>query len=126
MPQYWINLYTLETWNEYRAAGSQVACFRESMWAKAVVKFKKGDLLLAYVTGLSRFVGIQEVVGDPYQDTTKIYESDVFPSCLPVRPVLELSPECGIPIKEFLGELTLYDLKRPHAWTGRLRGSPTK
>ena len=46
---------------------------------KTVKKFKPGDYLLCYLTGLSRWIGILEVTSEPYKDDSKIWSIDVFP-----------------------------------------------
>ena len=62
MPErnYWLDLFTPQTWNEFQKAGSSVSGFRESRWP-AVQRIQKGDYLLCYLTGVSRWVGILEV-----------------------------------------------------------------
>jgi hypothetical protein len=57
---YWLDLFTPQTWNEFLKAGSSVSGFRESRWS-AVQKIQEGDYLLCYLTGISRWVGVLEV-----------------------------------------------------------------
>ncbi|MBZ5728298.1 MAG: hypothetical protein LAP87_25355 [Acidobacteriia bacterium] len=51
-----------------------------------------------YLTGISRFIGILEVVKPPYKDTTKlIWKDDVFPCRLGVKPIEVLTPpHCAV------------------------------
>jgi hypothetical protein len=44
-------------WNEFVAAGANVTGFRERRW-KTVQKIKPGDILLCYLTGIGRWIGI--------------------------------------------------------------------
>jgi hypothetical protein len=82
--KYWVNLYTWKTWQEYIQAGGRVSGFRESRW-RTVQQIKPDDLLLCYMTGISRFFAILEVTGTPYKDDTQIWEETLFPCRLPVR-----------------------------------------
>jgi predicted RNA-binding protein len=70
MPRsYWLDLFTGTTWEEFLAAGGEVSGFRERRW-KTVQQMKPGDYLLCYLTGISRWIGVLEVVSEPYRDTT--------------------------------------------------------
>jgi len=52
-PKYWLDLFTGTTWKEFREAGASVSGFRASRW-KTVQKIQPGDMLLCYLTGVSR------------------------------------------------------------------------
>jgi predicted RNA-binding protein len=123
---YWLDLFTGITWNEFMAAGGTVSGFRQSRWT-TVKKIKKGDYLLCYLTGVSRFIGILEVISEPFQDSTPIWKDEDFPCRLKVNPVVALSPEAAVPVQELRDSLSFFkNLASPHAWTGRFRGSPAK
>src|SRR3954469_11531109 len=59
-PTYWLDLFTYRTWGEFLAAGANVSGFRENRW-KAVQSMKPGDVLLCYLTGVSRWIGLLEI-----------------------------------------------------------------
>ncbi|MGA2228022.1 MAG: EVE domain-containing protein, partial [Syntrophobacteraceae bacterium] len=123
---YWLDLFTGATWKEFTEAGGNVSGFRQSRW-KAVRQIKKGDYLLCYVTGISRFIGVLEVIGESFQDSSPIWSDEDFPCRLNVKPVIELTFETAVPVLEFKDKLSFFrDMKNPNAWTGRFRGSPTK
>ena len=123
---YWLDLFTGATWEEFRKAGGNISGFRKSRW-KSVQRIKSGDYLLCYLTGVSRFIGILEVTSKPFQDDSPIWEDEEFPSRLKVRPIVELTPETAIPVLELKDRLSFFEnLSSPHAWTGKFRGSPTK
>ncbi len=123
---YWLDLFTGVTWEEFRKAGSNVSGFRKSRW-KSVQKIKPGDYLLCYLTGLSRFIGMLEVISEPFLDDSIIWQDEDFPARLRVKSIIELTPETAIPVLELKTRLSFFEnLKSPHAWTGRFRGSPTK
>lgn len=121
---YWLDLFTGVTWEEFRKAGSKTSGFRESRW-KTVQKIKKGDYFLCYLTGISRFIGILEVTGTAFKDTSPIWSDEDFPCRLKVKPIVELTPATAIPVHELKESLSFFqNLKSPHAWTGQFRGSP--
>ena len=89
---YYLDLFTGATWNEFKAAGAKVSGFRQSRW-NTVQKIKLGDYLLCYLTGVSRFIGILEVSGPPFKDNSPIWKDEDFPCRLNVKVVAELTPE---------------------------------
>lgn len=123
---YWLDLFTGLTWEEFRKAGGNVSGFRESRW-KSVQRIKKGDYLLCYLTGVSRFIGVLEVTHEAFKSDAPIWSDEDFPCRLGVKPVLELTVETAIPVMELKDSLSFFqNLKSPHAWTGRFRASPGK
>lgn len=124
--KYWLNLYTYKTWQEFQNAGGNVTGFRSNRW-RTVQRIKKGDILLCYMTGISRFFAVQEVIGDPFKDDSPIWEEVNFPSRVPVQIILDLEPGHAIPVKEMGEKLSIFrNLSSPHAWTGFFRGSPNE
>jgi predicted RNA-binding protein len=123
---YWLDLFTGTTWQEFQDAGGKVSGFRERRW-KTVQRIKPGDYLLCYLTGVSRFIAVLEVTSKPYKDPTPIWKDTVFPCRMKVAPVVVLTPETAVPIHDLRDELSIFqNMTTPHAWTGRLRGSPAK
>ncbi|HET7037961.1 MAG TPA: EVE domain-containing protein, partial [Thermomicrobiaceae bacterium] len=128
MPErnYWLDLFSIETWQEFLAAGGHVSGFRANRWP-TVRQIKSGDYLLCYLTRVSRWVGVLEVIGDPYQDETPIWASDPFPCRVRVRATVAVTPEAAVPIQDLREQLSIFqNLQHPHAWTGRVRGSPAR
>lgn len=123
---YWLDLFTGTTWDEFLAAGGDVSGFRDRRW-RSVQKMRPGDYLLCYLTGVSRWIGVLEVVSDPFRDNTPIWKDEDFPCRVKVKAVATLTPETAVPVHELRGQLTAFqDLTNPHAWTGYFRGSPAK
>jgi EVE domain len=123
---YWLDLFTVDTWREFRGHGADVSGFSESRFS-TVKKMKPGDLLLCYLTRASRWVGVLEVTGSAFYDEAPIWKSQVFPSRVPVRPVVALDPEYGVPVLDMRDELSVFKgLNNPNLWSGRFRGSPAK
>lgn len=121
--KYWLDLFTWKTWQEFLHAGANVSGFSERRWSM-VQKIKPGDILICYMTGLSRFFALLEVTGEPYQDTTSIWSEASFSSRLPVKIALSLSPENAIPVIELRSKLSYFqNMKTPNSWSGHFRGS---
>jgi predicted RNA-binding protein len=96
---YWLDLFSGATWQEFLEAGANVSGFRESRW-NTVRQIKPGDYLLCYVTGISRWIGILEVVSEPFRDNTQIWKEDEFPCRVRVKLLVDLTPETAVPIFE--------------------------
>lgn len=122
---YWLDLFTGQTWQEFRDYGSTVSGFRKRM-RNAVNRIKPGDVLLCYLTGVMRWVGALEVQ-DRSRDKKKIWEFDEFPERLSVKPLILLPPEHGVPMEELEGKVDFYRSRedRP-GFNGFLRMSPNR
>ena len=128
MPErnYWLDLFTGKTWQEFINAGAYTTGFRDNRW-RIVSKIKKGDYFICYLTGVSRFIGITEVTSDPYEDNTILWSEEIFPSRLHVNVIVALSPETALPIIDFRKDLSIFEnLISEDAWSGHVRGSPVK
>ncbi len=120
---YWLDLFNGTTWMEFKAAGAKVSGFRESRW-NTVQKIKPGDYFLCYLTGVSRFIGLLEVTGSPYNDKTQIWKDEEFPCRIGVKIVVELEPDTAVPVFELRDRLSFFkQLTNPYAWTVHFRGS---
>jgi hypothetical protein len=121
---YWIDLFTGTTWQEFRAAGSSVSGFSKKK-ARTIERVQPGDILLCYITGIMRWVGALRVVGS-IRDDRKIWHERDFPVRLQVKPELVLKPEEGIPMGQLGGKVSFYaDASASRGFCGVLRGSPT-
>jgi hypothetical protein len=123
---YWLDLFTGTTWQEFLDAGGSVTGFRERRW-KTLQQVKAGDYLLCYLTGVMRFIGILEVLEPAYQDHFQIWKDEDFPCRLKVKTLVALTPETAVPVLELRDRLSVFaNLTNPRAWTGHFRGSPAK
>ena len=126
-PTYWLDLFTGTTWDEFLQAGGTVSGFRKGRRWATVKKIKQGDYFLCYMTGLSRWVGLLEVTGKPYQDEGQIWKDENYPCRVPVRVVISLEPEYGVPVINMKDQLSVFEgLKSPSRWSGAFRGSPSR
>jgi predicted RNA-binding protein len=122
MMNYWLDLFTGTTWDEFRKAGANVTGFRYRI-RKTAGRIEPGDVFLCYLTGVKRWVGLLEVTGEMYQDSTQIWKEEVFPIRLPVKPIVMLDAVLGVPMNELKGKLSFGNSP---SWTGWLRWSPRK
>lgn len=123
---YWLDLFTGTTWQEFLDAGAEVSGFRESRW-NTLQKVKVGDYLLCYITGISRWIGILEVVSKPFRDDAPVWRDESFPCRVKVKVIFKLTPETAVPIKDMKDQLSVFKVAGGAlAWTGHFRGSPTK
>lgn len=124
---YWLDLFTGTTWQEFQAAGSKVTGFRERNWKRAST-VKPGDLFLCYLVGVKRWVGLLEVAGERYKDDSPIFSEETFPVRFPVKPLVLLTPEQGVPMESFHGKLSFFPIGpiSRFTWSGHVRSSPTK
>jgi hypothetical protein len=122
---YWLDLFTVETWTEFLAAGGEVSGFSEVRW-KSVAQMKPGDYLLCYlVGGVSRWVGVLEVTSPGFMDRTPIWKAKTFPARVRVRVIAQLTAETGIPVLDMRDQLSVFrELRNPNIWSGHFRGSP--
>jgi hypothetical protein len=99
---YWIDLFTGTTWQQFREAGATTSGFRARQHGTAK-RIKPGDVFLCYLTGVMRWVGALEVVGES-DDTRAIWDAD-FPVRFTVNPLITFEPENGVPMDELLGKV---------------------
>src|SRR5215216_4363993 len=69
---YWLDLFTGTTWQEFLAAGANVSGFRE-VQRKITKRVQPGDMFLCYLTGVMRWVGALEVI-KPSTDQRPIWK----------------------------------------------------
>jgi len=121
---YWLDLFTGKTWEEFLKNGAKVSGFRVRR-KKIAEKIQPGDYLICYLTGISRIVGVLEVKSKLYIDNTPIWKEEEFPCRFNVKLLHELKPETAIPILELSDKLSIFqNLKSRDAWSGFFRGSP--
>ena len=122
---YWLDLFTGTTWNEFRKSGSKISGFRTRM-RKAAAKVQPGDILLCYLTGVMRWVGALEVVRAT-DDQSKIWSDEAFPVRFEVNPIIQLNPEHGVPMGELEGKVAFYSTPEDRGkFKGFVRMSPNR
>lgn len=123
--QYWLDLFTGNTWKDFRKNDAKITGFRENR-RKTVKSILPGDIFLCYMTGVKRWVGALEVIGHS-KDTKKIWDIDEYPERLDVRPIVLLDPEYGVEMEFFKGKLDFFkDEPGQQHFKGFLRRTPNK
>lgn len=120
---YYIDLFTGTTWEEFRKAGARVSGFSTRMRAFAS-RVKPGDVFLCYMTGVQRWVGALRVTGHS-TDQSAIWKDAEFPVRFAVESILLLDADCGLPMSELEGKVHFYHEPRDKGkYKGFVRGSP--
>ena len=125
---YFLDLFSPETYAAFKRSSQDISGFR-FRHRFAAERIRPGDKLLCYLTKLSRWFGILEVVEGPFQDNTPIFhpEDDPFVIRFKVKPIIWLEPEKAVPIQnpdvwQTLSFTKDYDPHSPR-WTGKIRTS---
>lgn len=125
---YFIDLFSPETYEAFSRSSRDISGFRLRHKGMAD-RIKRGDVFVCYLTRLSRWFGLLEVVEGPFIDNKPIFvpENDPFRVRFRVRPLVWLDIEKAIPIHDDLiwaGLSFTRGLEKGSiGWTGKVRGS---
>jgi hypothetical protein len=125
---YFIDLFSPETYEAFARSTRDISGFRLRHKGMAE-RVKSGDILVCYLTRLSRWYGLLEVVEGPFIDNKPIFvpENDPFIVRFRVRAKVWLPIEMAIPIHDDMiwnGLSFTQNLEKGStAWTGKVRGS---
>ena len=119
---YWVQVFTPATWQRFLDNGAGVTGFRDLRWSH-IQKIRAGDYLLCYLSRVSKWVGILEVISVPYLDTKRIWDEELFPCRVDVRVLATLSLEAAVPIKSLQDQLSIFRAKN---WSLYLIASPSR
>jgi predicted RNA-binding protein len=125
---YFLDLFSPETYEAFTRSDRMVSGFRARQ-RRAASRVKVGDKLICYMTRLSRWIGVLEVLSKWYEDDSPIFyaQDDPFVIRFRVKPLAWLEKEKAIPIREdrvWEGLTFTRGLnKSSHTWTGKLRSS---
>jgi len=125
---YYLDLFSPETYEAFNRSDQSISGFRERHW-NAASRIKPGDKLVCYMTKLSRWFGLLEVLQGPFRDDKPIFfpENDPFVVRFGVRSLVWLPVDKAVPIFDdaVWNRLTLtHGLTRATShWTGKLRTS---
>ena len=98
---YYLDLFSPETANMFEKSDKAISGFRISR--KTYIdnqKINQGDKFICYVTRIQRFIGVLEVLSEPFQQDKPIFatENDPFTLRFKVKPIVWLPLEQSIPI----------------------------
>jgi hypothetical protein len=125
---YFLDLFSPETYETFAHSDQSVSGFRQRH-SNAASRVKPGDKLVCYMTKLSRWFGVLEVLDGPFRDEKPIFyaESDPFVIRFHVKPCVWLPVDKAVPIFEdaVWSHLTFTrgQTRGTSHWTGKLRTS---
>ena len=98
---YYLDLFSPETYEAFTKSKQDISGFREREQA-AANRLIPGDVLVCYMTYLSRWIGLLEVLSKPFIDRTPLFydADDPFQVRVKVRAVVWLPKEKTLPIHE--------------------------
>jgi hypothetical protein len=128
---FYTNLFSPDTYETFSRSDRSVSGFskHKHSWARRI---EQGDRFICYMTKLSRWIGVLEVLGECYVDETPLFypEGDPYVIRFKVRPVVWLARDRTIPIREKHIWDTLSFTKEvaptSPTWTGKVRTSLNK
>lgn len=87
--RYFLDLFSPETATAFAQSNRSVSGFRTRHRVMAQ-RISKGDRLLCYLTRLSRWIGVLEVTGGPFEDDKPIFypKDDPFTVRFRVKPTV--------------------------------------
>ena len=125
---YFIDLFSPETYQAFARSPRDTSGFRRRH-KNVAEKIKPGDIFVCYLTRLSRWFGLLEIIEGPFIDDRPIFvpENDPFVVRFRVRPKVWLDIEKGIPIHDdaiWAGLSFTRGLEQGSiGWTGKVRSS---
>lgn len=123
---YWVNIFTLKTWEEAQRAGGGITGFRTAN-KRLFEILSEGDYLLCYIMKLKRFIAVQEVISEAFVDDTPIWQDELFPYRVKVRTLMKLDFETAVPVTELADRLSIFkNLKKPSYWGAYFMLSPRR
>lgn len=99
---YFLNLFSPETWAAFRAAGGTVSGFSRHQKTQAQRSLQPGNIFLCYLVGLGRWCGALRIDSEAFIDETPVFkpEADPFVVRFRVTPLVVLDPEHALPMRE--------------------------
>ncbi len=128
MTAYYIDLFSPETYDAFGRSPRDISGFRLRQ-KNVAQRIKPGDVFICYLTRLSRWFGLLQVLEGPFIDDKPIFvpDNDPFVVRFRVRQIAWLDIDQALPIHadEIWNGLSFtQDLEKGSiAWTGKVRGS---
>src|SRR5262249_8858795 len=125
------NLFSPDTFETFSRSSREVSGFSRHQlpWARRI---HPGDQFVCYMTKLSRWIGVLDILSDCYIDESPLFypENDPYVVRFKVRPSVWLPKEKAVPIheKDVWDALSFTCDCDPNSsvWTGKLRTSLNK
>ena len=99
---HFLNLFSPETWQAFKAAGCHVSGFSRAQRGQAQQSLKPGDIFICYLVKLGRWCGALEIESNAYIDETPLFKQDKDPFIVrfKVKPLVVLDPEYALPVRD--------------------------
>ena len=121
--RYWMQVFNVNTWRVFLESGGCVTGFRETRWNYIQRTIRPGDRFLCYLSGVSKWVGVLNVLSEPYLDTSRIWQEELFPCRVAVSVMARLPVEKALPILDFKERLSIFETRN---WSMHFITSPAK
>jgi hypothetical protein len=97
---FFLDLFTPETWQNFRKHGAEISGFRERQTTTAA-RAKPGDIFLCYLVRLSRWCGALTITSESFRDEKPIFsDPDPYVIRFRVAPLVMLDQERSILIRD--------------------------
>ena len=106
--KYWLNLFTGGTWDAFRNSGATTCGFTRR-WRRAAEAIQVGDILVCYLTGVMRWVGVLEVTRGLHEGSGPEWTYPDFPLLFDVRSEVVLDADFGLPMSELEGQVDFFE-----------------
>jgi len=84
---------------------------RAGLNVKRLSELVPGDKIIFYATGISKFAGIFEVTESIYESSKIIWEDDVYPYRVNIKPVIYLPKDKWLDVQPLVNELDYFKNK---------------
>ncbi|WP_026368220.1 EVE domain-containing protein [Aminiphilus circumscriptus] len=121
--RYYISLFSPETFQKFLESSKDISGFRKKQ-ENAAKHIKKGDILVCYMTRISRFFALFEVIENYFIDDKPIFvdSDDPYVVRFKIKPIVLLDINHSVPIfDEKLWDKLSFTKKR--SWTAMVRSS---
>ncbi len=123
---YWIVVGSEENMRIAEARGFDIFGFKSTRRTE-VSRIKPGDKLIFYLTKIMKFGGIAEVASGYFEDHTKVFRSskpgEDYPFRVNARPIVILSPDQYLDVKEIAPGLEFTKKWPPEHWRLAFQGN---
>jgi hypothetical protein len=125
---HYLDLFSPQTYEAFNRSSRDISGFRKTH-EKHAQRVQPGDRFICYMSKVSRWFGILEVLGSSFIDDTPIFydKDDPFVVRFKVKPLVWLAPEHAIPALDDLVwtrlSFTKNQSKHSTVWAARVRGS---
>lgn len=124
---YWIVVGSEENMRIAEARGFDILGFKSTRRTEAS-RIEPGDKLIFYLTKIMKFGGLAEVTSEYFEDHTKVFRSNKKPSedypfRVNVRPIVILSPDQYLDVKEIAPGMEFTKKWPPEHWRLAFQGN---